>query len=226
MPLTTLPSDGVRADALLLDLDGTVVDTTEAVEAAWRWGADHLGVPYATLEPYVHGIPAWQALDLALPGRLTRAEQDVLADELLDRMADGGSRVWFMPGAQAVVEALVAGSAPWAIVTSGNRVLAGSSLRKTPVPMPPVLVTSEDVTLGKPEPEPYLRAADALGVEPSRCVVLEDAPAGVAAGKAAGMRVLAVTTTHDAASLDAADWVLPSLAGVRAVVDADGILLA
>lgn len=229
MPLTSLPSDGVRAGALLLDLDGTLVDTTEAVEASWRWGAEQLGIPYPVIEPYIHGIPGWQAIELAVPGRLTRAEQDALAEQLLVRMADADSQVSYMPGAADLLRTLSSGTAdgaaPWAIVTSGNHVLAGSSIRKAPVPHPPVLVTADDVTVGKPEPEPYLSAADALGVEPSRCVVVEDAPAGITAGKAAGMRVLALTTTFPATALAEADWVVPSLAAVHAVVDVDGIVL-
>jgi sugar-phosphatase len=217
---TPFPPDGVRADALLLDLDGTLVDTTEAVEAAWRWGADELGVPYTVVEPYIHGIPGWQAIDLAVPGRLSRPEQDALAERLLARMADPDAHVALMPGAADLLDALAgaAGAARWAIVTSGDRQLAGSSLRKAPVPTPPVLVTSDDVTVGKPEPEPYLRAAAALGVVPAVCIAVEDAPAGIASARAAGTRVLALTTTFPADELAAADWVVASLADVAARV--------
>jgi sugar-phosphatase len=122
-----------------------------------------------------------------------------------------------MPGAEDLVGVLTGRpGTPWAIVTSGNDVLARSSMRKVPVPVPPVVVTADDVRLGKPEPEPYLSAASALGVEPSACLVVEDAPAGVAAGRAAGMRVLGLATTYPREALARADWVVGSLADVRA----------
>ncbi len=222
-----MPDGGVRAAALLLDLDGTLVDTTEKVEAAWRWGADHLGVPFETIEPYIHGIPGSQALELAVPGRLDDAERAALTDELLRRMADpAAGHVLWMPGAQDLVTTLARDAADrWAIVTSGDRRLAGSSVETLGLPLPPVMVTSEDVLLGKPHPEPYLKAADALDIlETDECVVVEDAPAGVAAGKAAGMRVLALTTTYPASALADADWVVGSLADVRVVVE-DGVVV-
>ncbi|PJI84866.1 HAD-IA family hydrolase [Luteimicrobium subarcticum] len=221
------PAAGVRASALLLDLDGTLVDTTEKVEAAWRWGADTLDVPFETLEPYIHGIPGVQALELALPGRLTVAEREELTHELLGRMSDpAAGHVRWMPGAQHVVSTLARDAADrWAIVTSGDTRLAGSSVEALALPLPPVMVTSEDVELGKPHPEPYLEGADRLGIEPSECVVVEDAPAGVAAGKAAGMRVLALTTTYDAEALHQADWVVPTLEAVTVRTDDDGLLL-
>jgi len=223
-----LPDDGVRAAALLLDLDGTLVDTTEKVEAAWRWGAEKLDVPFETLEPYIHGIPGAQALELALPGRLDSEERAALTDELLLRMADpAAGHVRWMPGAQELATTLARdASESWAIVTSGDRRLAGSSVEALALPLPPVLVTSGDVELGKPHPEPYLKAADALGIlETDECVVVEDAPAGVTAGKAAGMRVLALTTTYPATELADADWVVGSLADVRVVVEDGAITL-
>jgi sugar-phosphatase len=223
-----LPDDGARAAALLLDLDGTLVDTTEKVEASWRWGAEQLDVPFSTLEPYIHGIPGSQALELALPGRLDEAERAALTDELLIRMSDpAAGHVRWMPGAHDLVTTLARDAADrWAIVTSGDRRLAGSSVEALALPLPPVMVTSEDVELGKPHPEPYLRAADELGIlEVDACVVVEDAPAGVAAGKAAGMRVLALTTTYPASELADADWVVGSLADVRAVVEGGVIVL-
>jgi sugar-phosphatase len=142
-------------------------------------------------------------------------------------MADpAAGHVLWMPGAQDLVTTLARDAADrWAIVTSGDRRLAGSSVETLGLPLPPVMVTSEDVLLGKPHPEPYLKAADALDIlETDECVVVEDAPAGVAAGKAAGMRVLALTTTYPASALADADWVVGSLADVRVVVE-DGVVV-
>jgi sugar-phosphatase len=100
------------------------------------------------------------------------------------------------------------------VVTSGGRELAAQRLAAVRFPAPEILVTGDDVEHGKPDPEPYLRAAAALGVPPGRCVVVEDAPAGVLAGQRAGMIVLAVTTTHPADALAQADQVLPGMDAV------------
>ena len=127
--------------------------------------------------------------------------------------SDDTDGVVALPGAASLLESLPADR--WAVATSGSRRLATTRLAHGGLPLPRVLVTAEDVERGKPDPQPYLAAAAALGVEPSRCLVVEDAPAGIAAGKAAGAAVLAVTTTFPASELGAADYLAPSLAGVR-----------
>ncbi|WP_042800653.1 HAD-IA family hydrolase [Streptomyces sp. C] len=104
-----------------------------------------------------------------------------------------------------------------------GRPLAEARLREAGVDFPE-LVTAGDVTRGKPDPEPFLLAARRLGVDPARCVVFEDAPAGLAAGRAAGMRTVALTTTHPAAELDA-DVVVRNLSAVSALVSEGGITL-
>jgi sugar-phosphatase len=108
----------------------------------------------------------------------------------------------------------VARRGQWAVVTSGGRELATLRLAAVGFPVPEVLVTGDDVEHGKPDPEPYLRAAEALGVPAAECVVVEDAPAGVLAAKRAGMTVLAVATTHPAAALAQADQVFSGMTEV------------
>ena len=113
----------------------------------------------------------------------------------------------------------------WAVVASSLRPTAMSRFEGTELPAPEVAITAEDVEKGKPDPSCYLAGAAALGVEPQDCVVIEDAPAGVAAGKAAGMRVVAVTTTHPAAELAAADLIVNSLTLLRVTTTGDEVLL-
>jgi len=119
-----------------------------------------------------------------------------------------------MPGAESLIAAVAAGR--WAILTSGDSTLARASMSKAAIPEPPVLITADDVRHGKPNPEPYRLAAARLGLDPASCVVLEDSPAGVASALSAGMRVLALTTTHPAEELSEATAVLNCLPiGVR-----------
>jgi sugar-phosphatase len=128
-----------------------------------------------------------------------------------------------LPGAPELLAGLPPGS--WAIVTSGNYELARATLTKARLPWPQLLVTADDVTHGKPDPEPYLTAAHRAGVAPQRCVVIEDSIAGVAAGHAAGAQVLALAATHPAAELVEASWVIDDLAHIRVACGADGIEL-
>jgi sugar-phosphatase len=202
----------MTAAALLLDLDGTLLDSTAAVESAWLRFADRFEVPEDRVRPLMHGIPAWQVIEELRPG-LPAAEREMLADQVLADMARPDAPVCWLPGAHDLVAALA--GVPWAVATSGNSLLASSSMRKAAMDRPPVLITSDDVAVGKPEPEPYLRAAELLGVSPTDCLVIEDAPAGVAAGRAAGMRVIGVTHTYAADVLAAASVVVDALPSVR-----------
>ena len=112
----------------------------------------------------------------------------------------------------------------WTIVTSGNRAVAGARLRVAGLPVPQTLVSADDVRNGKPDPEPYLLGAKRLGIAPERCVVVEDAPAGLAAARAAGMATIAVTTHYGRAELDA-DLVVEDLQNVRVEVDGHALTI-
>ena len=105
------PMVSVAAKALLLDLDGTLVDSSTAVESAWRWAAERLGVPFRQIAPYVHGIPADQALELAIPG-IDGPTRTRLADEILTRQVESNAAVAAMPGALRLLERLPAGAGP------------------------------------------------------------------------------------------------------------------
>jgi sugar-phosphatase len=189
--------------AILSDLDGVLVDSHASIMRAWRWwGAEH-GVESAAIEGVQHGRPSGEIIALLVPGLDAAAESRAI--DL--RQAGDVDDVIALPGAHD----LFAGSDPVAIVTSCTVPLATARLRAVGLAVPEVLVTPERLSRGKPDPEGYLLAARELGAAPADCVVLEDAPAGVEAGRAAGMRVVGITTTHDPGELDAHE-LAPSIA--------------
>lgn len=189
---------------VLADLDGTLVDSTPAVTRSWRaWGARH-GLDGDAIVAASHGCPAAETVARVLPDADVEAEAAAL-EELEVRDTDG---VVALPGA---TEVLGLPHDRVAIVTSCTERLARARLAAAGLPVPRVLVCSDMVARGKPAPDPYLLGARRLGADPADCLVLEDAPAGVAAGRAAGMTVLAVTTSHAAAELRDAELVASGL---------------
>jgi sugar-phosphatase len=213
----------VAAKALLLDLDGTLVDSATVIEPAWRWAAEQLGVPFRQLAPYMHGIPADQALELAIPG-IDGSTKSRLAEEILGRQVESDATVVARPGALRLLDRLPAGS--WAVVTSGSVRLAESSIHKAGLPEPPILITADDVQAGKPHPEPFMRAMGVLDVSSEECIVIEDSPLGIASGRAAGVRVLAVGTTFPPHLLEDATWLIPNLEKITITSHADEICLS
>jgi sugar-phosphatase len=209
--LGMLRGETIRCRAILFDLDGVLLDSGAAVERAWeRWAEQH-GLDVAAVLAEAHGRRTRDTIRAVAPWLDVEAETQAL-EEAESADTDG---VVALPGAVSLLESLPAGS--WAVATSGTRMLATTRLVHAGIPLPDVLVTADDVEHGKPAADPYVAAASALGVEPSRCLVVEDAPAGIASGRAAGAAVLATVTTFAAAELEAADYLAPSLAAVRLV---------
>lgn len=175
--------------ALLFDLDGVLVDSTPAVTRVWtQWAIEH-GFDPAEVVRKAHGRPSIATIRDYLPHANAEAEnQKVEWTEMED--LDG---VVPLPGARELLAALPADR--WIIVTSATRPLADVRLRAAGLPTPAQMITASDVIRGKPDPEAYLKAAARLGWPAAECVVVEDVPAGVRAGKAAGARVVALTTT-------------------------------
>ncbi|WP_328745699.1 HAD family hydrolase [Streptomyces sp. NBC_00285] len=208
----------IHAEALLFDNDGTLVSSLESVHRCWtRWAAEYGITAEAFAQVELHGRPAVEiAADLlpadVVPGALSRIERLEVED-----VPNGG--VQLLPGTKDFLGALPADR--WAVVTSATRRLAEARLDAVGI-RPKTLVAADDVTRGKPDPEPYLLAARELGVDPARCVVFEDAPAGLRAGRAAGMITVALTTTHQAHELDA-DLVVEDLSALSALVTAAGV---
>jgi sugar-phosphatase len=188
-----------------------LVDSRAVVERTWHRWAERHGIDAAPFLRIAHGRRARDTLQAINP-TFARDEEVAWLDaaELVD--LDG---LRPMPGAVEFLAALPERAR--AIVTSCGRTLALQRLSAAGVPIPDLLVTSDDVVHGKPSPEGYRLGARRLGVDPAACVVFEDAPPGIAAGKAAGCRVVALATTHQAAELRQADHVVPDLSHVRAV---------
>lgn len=188
--------------ALLTDLDGVLVDSIVAIERAWSQWADRHGLDHAEVFTGLHGVRAIEHVRRLLPDRDTSHEVACLERAELTFVSESRK----VPGAAELVAALPRHR--WAVVTSGSRVLATARLRAVGLPVPGVLIAAEDVVDGKPDPEGYRKAARALGCDPNRCLVIEDAPAGVRAARAAGCATIAVATSHLAAELTLADVVV------------------
>ncbi|UUN25862.1 HAD-IA family hydrolase [Streptomyces sp. FIT100] len=210
--LTTL-----HAEALLFDNDGTLVSSLESVHRCWtRWAGEYgiTAEEFARVE--LHGRPAAEiAADLLPAGVVAEAVARIEQLEVED--VAGG--VVLLPGTARLLASLPAER--WAVVTSATRRLGEARLEAVGI-RPKTLIAADDVSRGKPDPEPFLLAARRLGVDPARCVVFEDAPAGLAAGRAAGMTTVALATTHDPAELDA-DVVVGDLSAVSAQATARGV---
>ncbi|MEU9235252.1 HAD-IA family hydrolase [Streptomyces subrutilus] len=190
MPASTTTAPVVlTAKALLLDMDGTIVNSDAVVERCWRdWAVSHGLDPEEALK-VVHGRQGYATMAVLLPDRpmeVNHAENAVmLARETAD--TDG---VVPVPGAPEFM-ASIAGL-PHALVTSADAALATARMTAAALPMPAVRVTAESVQASKPHPEGFLKGAAALGVDPADCIVFEDSAAGIAAGQAAGMRVIGI----------------------------------
>jgi sugar-phosphatase len=203
----------LRAAAFLFDLDGVLVDSRAVVERTWRRWAQRHQLDVEPILRIAHGRRARDTLQAVVPHLATDREVAWLDEtELAD--VEGLHPV---PGALQFLASLPAGS--WTIVTSCGRALAELRLRSVGLTLPPLIVTAEDASRGKPAPDGYLIGARRLGHAASACVVFEDAPAGIAAGRAAGARVIALTTTHAAADLTQADAIIPDFTGIHVLQD-------
>ncbi|MEV6552124.1 HAD-IA family hydrolase [Streptomyces sp. NPDC051597] len=189
----------LSADALLFDSDETLVSSMRSVVRAWTgWAASYGMTLQDVARVEVHGRPAAAIVAELLPAdQVARAVARLEDAEVADALAGGVEPV---PGAPGLLAQLPPDR--WAVVTSGTRRVAEARLGGVGI-HPRHLVTVDDITHHKPHPEPFLLAAERLGVDPARCVVVEDAPAGLASGRAAGMTTIALTRTHPAHELDA-----------------------
>jgi sugar-phosphatase len=202
---------------LLFDLDGVLIDSTPAVARVWsRWAIEHVFYPEDTVRR-AHGRPSITTIRELLPNADHEAEnQQVEQGEIED--VEG---LVPLPGAREFLNSLRPNQ--WTIVTSCTRPLAEIRLKAAGLPIPPRLLTSSDVRFGKPHPEPYVKGAAILGFPAKDCIVFEDAPAGILAGKAAGATVIAFTTTAPDAELDeaGADFILSGF-GALSLASANG----
>lgn len=217
-PATTTAPAVLTARALLLDMDGTIVNSDAVVERCWReWAVSHGLDPQEALK-VVHGRQGYATMAILLPERpmeLNHAENAVmLARETAD--TDGVVPVAGAPEFMASIAGL-----PHALVTSADAALAEARMTAAALPMPDVRVTAESVGASKPDPEGFLKGAAELGADPADCVVFEDSGAGIAAGLAAGMRVIGIGPRAAAHGPTAH---VPDLTSVRVEPAADGTL--
>ncbi len=203
--------------AILFDLDGVLVDSTRAVDREWREWAAQKGVDGDAIMAIAHGVRTIEVIRRVAPHLDAEAEANIIEN----REAGDQHGVSVMPGAIELVRSIPLGQ--WGVVTSGSKLLASARLRYCGFPVPDVLVTADDVTNGKPDPEPYLKGAARLGFAAKDCVVFEDAPAGIQAGRAAGMKVIGMASTYARPELRSADAVVEGFQQINLQI-ADGHL--
>jgi len=199
--------------AILFDLDGVLVDSTGAVDREWRQWARRKGVDGDAVMAIAHGVRTIEVIRRVAP----HLDADAEAWEIENEEARDQHGVRVMPGAAALVNSIPDGR--WGVVTSGTRLLASARLRFCGLPVPRILVTADDVEHGKPHPEPYLKGADGLRFKPADCLVIEDAPAGIRAARAAGMKVIGLDSTYPASKLQEADAVVAGLGQIEVAAD-------
>ena len=211
----------VEAKGLLFDNDGVIVSSIASVNRCWRKWAAHYGVPVADDFQIEHGTRAVDVMQKLVPGIDVAEGLKVIEDMELEDVAD----LQVLPGVKDLLESLPMDR--WAIVSSATYRLLVGRLKVAKLPVPERIISGDRVMHGKPHPEPYLRGAELIHAAPGDCIVVEDAPSGVRAGKAAGCRVLGVLGTHSAEELRAAgvEWVVESLERVKAEAAAGGLRL-
>ncbi|WP_186367436.1 sugar phosphatase [Yersinia aldovae] len=211
----------MECKGFLFDLDGTLVDSLPAVERAWIGWAQSRGISPAEVLDFIHGKQAITSLRHFMLGASdAELQAEFLALEQVE--ANDTDGVTALPGAVALLERLNNLSIPWAIVTSGSVPVASARRAAGGLPLPEVFITCEQVKHGKPQPDAYLLGAERLGLAPADCIVVEDAPAGILSGLAAGCQVIAVNAPSDTPKLAQVDLVLSSLAQIRVDSTAQG----
>lgn len=203
----------LQCSALLFDMDGVLIDSTPAVARVWRrFAAKHRLDPEEVVQR-AHGRPIIETVRHYFPN----ADYEQLSREVEQQECEELDGVVALPGSLDLLRKLPA--ARWTVVTSATRRLAEVRLRATGLPLPDQIVTADDITKGKPHPEPYLKAAAILGFPASECVVTEDVAAGIRSGKAAGARVIAFPSTVSRSELlsAGADWILNNCADISVI---------
>ncbi len=195
--------------AILFDLDGVLVDSTRSVSRQWGRWAEERGLDPERVVEIAHGVRTIEIVRKLAPQLDAAAE----VFRIEKREAEDQEGVSVMPGAAELLKSIPEGR--WCVVTSGTRYLATARLKLARLPIPQVLVAADDVVKGKPDPEPYRMGAKLLGMNVAECLVVEDAPAGVVAAHAAGMKAIGITSTYPASALHEAEAVIQKLASIK-----------
>jgi len=224
----------IHVDAILFDMDGTLVDSTAGVVGAWKiFAQTYPGIDVHNILSSAHGVRTVDNL---------RKYCDVQDEETLEKEAErfekaivssssqeGHNGIIILPGVSQAMEELASGrhlpSPCWAICTSATRSYASSALKMAGVAVPDVFVCSEDVTKGKPFPDPYLLGAEKCGVKPENCVVFEDAPSGIRSSRAAGCKTIGLLTTHSREQVEACqpDFIIKDMSSVSVLRTPTGV---
>ncbi len=209
----------IPCQAILFDMDGILISSIASVDRSWTKWAEMRGVDPALTRKLAHGRRAVETIAKLRPDLDPEAELKVIEDiEVEDN-----EELTVLPGVRELLAALPRNR--WTVVTSATERIARIRLTAGGIPVPERVVTAEHVTHGKPHPEPFLAGAALLDVAPQDCVVFEDSPSGVKAGRAAGCTVVATTFSLPAELLDAANYLVHDLTGVRVENSADGLFL-
>ena len=209
----------VETKGILFDMDGVLISSIGSVVRCWRQWAEHYDVPNAEIYEVPHGMRAIEIVKELRPDIDPQEGLRVIEDMEMEDV----SGLTVLPGVRTLLASLPLDR--WAIVTSATHRLLIRRLEVAGLPIPQRIISADMVERGKPDPEPYRRGAELLGLPPAECLVVEGAPSGVGAGKAAGCRVLGVLGTHSAEDLSEATWIVPSLEVVTIDSDTDGLKL-
>jgi len=186
----------LECEAVLFDLDGVLIDSTSCIARHWQEWAGRHGLEIEAVMQVAHGLRTVETMRLVAP----HLDAEMEAEQFTVIEVADTEGVVAIDGALQLLKSLPPGA--WTIVTSAGHDLARARLTRAGLPVPDVFVSGDDVVHGKPAPDPYLEGAKRLGKAVERCVAIEDAPSGIAAAHAAGMRVIGVATTHSREELD------------------------
>lgn len=226
-----------HVDAILFDMDGTLVDSTAGVVGAWEtFAKTYPGLDVTNILSSSHGVRTVENLakycNITDPAKLedeaVRFEQAIVDSS----RADGRKGIVALPGVRSIIDELLPAKGfprpRWAICTSATRSYASAALEIAEIDIPDVFVVAEDVDKGKPSPDPYLLGASRCGVEPSKCLVFEDAPAGVRSGLAAGCKVVGLLTTHSRQQMEESQphLLVSDLSSVTVKLHEDGVVVS
>ncbi len=205
----------IRCQGILFDMDGILISSLGSVERSWSRWAEMRGIAPEQAIAIAHGRRAIETVALLRPDLDARTELKVIEDiELAD-----GEGISVLPGVRELLTALPANR--WTVVTSATERLARMRLAAAGISVPALIITSESVERGKPDPAPFVAGAGLLGFRPEQCMVIEDSPSGAKAGRAAGCTVMATTFSHSIEELDAAHYLVRDLTAVSMTSAAD-----
>lgn len=212
----------VTTKGLLFDMDGVLISSIGSVERCWKRWCKLYGVPNAESYRVPHGVRAADVMRTLKPD-FTESQMAEGLRAIEDMEIEDTGDLTVLPGAKSLLSQLP--PERWAIVTSATHRLLLGRLAAAGLPVPDRLISADMVVRGKPDPEPYRRGAELLGLAPAECVVVEDSPSGIAAGLAAGCRVLGILGTRKVNELHAATWIVSSLEDIAVSVLKDGVEL-